>query len=176
MVHIEHAVGPSHHVGDAVGVDVLRHGVDAHAQTFGQQLPCRDKYHYSDDKTDNRVDDCPSRVGDDNARNHHSGRYERVGQHVEEGAAGVDVMLLAREHPRSEPVDDDGHSGCPGDKQAVDGYGVGEFVDALHHDSPDGNKEDDGVEQRDEDGTLAVAIGETFGGMGVRQLQRHHGE
>ena len=112
--------------------------------------PGGDKDDGGDDESNDGVDDCPAGVGDDDAGDHHAGGDEGVGEHVEEGSACVDVVLVSREHPGGEAVDGDGCCGSPSDKEAVDRCRVREFVDAFHHNAAHGHEEDDGVEQRDE--------------------------
>ena len=49
-------------------------------------------------------------------------------------------------------------------------------MDTLHHYATHSHKQDYGVEQRYEYRALAVAVGETLGGMGLRQPERHQGQ
>ena len=96
---------------------------------------------------------------------------------MEESTTSVDVVLvLTTENPGGDTVDDDAHGGGPDDESAVDFCRGEELLHTLYNDGAHGDEEDDGVEQRDEHRGLAVAVGETLGGVARSQLQRYHGE
>ena len=151
VVHVEHPVEGLDTVMYVVHIVAFGHGVGAHAQALTQEVPCGDEDDNGYDDADDGVDDVPAGVVDDHAGDDDSDGDQRVGQHVEEGTTGVDiVLLLAAEYPGGDAVDDDAHGGRPDDKRAVDFGGVEEFLHALHHDGTHGDEEDDGVEERDE--------------------------
>ena len=177
VVHLQHTFHLFDMVRDVVHVEALGHGVGAHAEALVQQAPGGDEDDHGDGEADDGVDDGPAGVLDDDAGDDHADRDQRVGQHVEEGAAGVDVvLLLAAEGPGGEAVDDDADGGGPDDEVAAHVAGVEEFLYALHHDGAHGDQEDDGVEQRDEHRGFAAAIGEALGGVAGSQLEGYHGQ
>ena len=73
MVDVDNALGGFQFVHHCIGVNAFGHGIDTQAQALGEQLPGGDKYHRSDNKSDDGVDDRPAGVGDNYARNHHAG-------------------------------------------------------------------------------------------------------
>ena len=177
MVDVEDTLLGFNFLDNLVDVEPFGDGIGAHAEALGQEVPGGDEDDHGDDEADDGVDERPAGVVDDDAADDDAHGDEGVGQHVEEGPAGVDVVLpLAAEDEGRGAVDDDAHGGGPDDEGAVDLGGVEELLNALDHDGPHGDEEDDGVEQGEEDGSLAVAVGETLGGMRRGQLQRHHSQ
>ena len=94
---------------------------------------------------------------------------------MEEGAADVEVApLVAHEEPRREAVDQDPDAGRPGDGIPRDRLGMEHAADALGHNHPDGDEQDERVEQRDEHRALLVAVGVARRGGALRQPEGEH--
>ena len=67
VVHVEHAVEAFNLVADIVHVEAFRHGVGAHAQALGEQLPGADEDYDGDDEAYDGVDKGPAGEVDDHA-------------------------------------------------------------------------------------------------------------
>ena len=177
VMDISHVVERVDAVSDLVDVEAFRHSVGTHAEAFGEEIPGGNEDDDGYDEANDGVDEVPAGEVDDDAADDDADADEGVGKHVEEGAAGVDVvLLLTAEGPSGESVDEDADGGGPDDERAVDGRGMDDFLDAFDDDGAYGNEEDDGVEERDEDGGFAVAIGEAFGGHRGGEFEGYHGQ
>ena len=152
--------------------NVLGKSVEREAQTARQQVPRGNEDDGSDDEADDGIDDGPARRGDDDARNDDSDADERVGDHVEEGSAHVQVVFLAAQQQKSrQSVDDDADARRPRNRHAIDLGGFVEFMDALDDDGTDGHEQDNRVEQRNEHGRFLVTIRKTAVGVDFRELE-----
>ena len=177
VVDIKNALLAFNSLLDILHVKAFGYGVGTHAQAFGQQTPSAEEDDHSNNEADDGVDNGPASEINNHTADNDAYTDQRVGQHVEEGTASVDVvLLLTAESPCGETVDDDAHSGSPDDEGAIDIGRVHKFAYALDHDGADGDEENDGVEERDKHGGLAVAVGKASSGAAGGQLEGHHGQ
>lgn len=79
---------------------------------------------------------------------------------MEEGSSDVEIGVLAGvEEQRCGEIDGDA-SGCdPDDRHSSDGRGVAEAADGFPGDGTEGGEQDDGVDERREDGGAAHSVG-----------------
>ena len=98
---------------------------------------------------------------DQRAGDHHAEADQRVGRHVQERAAHVDVALApAGEQQRGGAVDDDADPGDDDHDQPGTGCGIEQPVDRLDQDRARGDQQQPGVGQRGEHRAGLVAVGE----------------
>ena len=176
VVHVHHSGDLFHLFHNLVRVDFFRYGINAQPQALRQQLPGGNQDDKGNHDADNRVYPVPAGKADHDAGYHHAHGNQRIGQHVQVGTAHVDiVILLGNQQPGGESVHQDADAGGPADGARVDldRTGIQQFLNAFNQDDAHGDQEDDGVQQGNEDGTLAIAIGKPFGRVACGKPDGH---
>ena len=167
----------SHERLHTVEVNALRDTIKGETQGIRKQAESGNK---DDDRHDERNDGVNEvEVGeiDDKSGDHNTHGNKRVSQHVEEGTTDVQIVFLPPHEKESrETVDEDANSGSDRDGSTVDGRGMGKVVDGLDDNGADSDKEDDGIEERNEYGAASVAIGKVFGNSNGCQLDPRKSE
>ncbi len=70
---------------------------------------------------------------------------------MQKSAACIDVFLLMLHQQKScKAINDYAYGGCPGHRAAVNGYRSHEFVHTFYQNGPNCNKQNHGIEQRNQ--------------------------
>lgn len=163
MMHLFHMPVFSKQLLNLLQVHSVGDAIHCKSQAVGKQLPSGNEDDGSNAERHDGVDDGPAGVMDDDTADDHANGYQSVGGHVEEGATHVEVAFLAaHEEQCRRAIDEDAHACRPRHGNAIHFNRFAKLVDAFDHDGPDRHQKDDGIQERDEDGGLAVAVGETL--------------
>lgn len=160
-----------------VEINALRDAIKGETQGIRKQSERGNK---DDDRHDKRNDGVNKvEVGkiDDKSSDNNTNGDKRVRQHVEKGTSDVQIVFLPPHEKESrEPIDEYADSGSDRDGSTIDGRGMGKVVDGLDDNGADSDKEDDGIEERNEYGAPSVAIGKVFGNSNGRQFDPRESE
>jgi hypothetical protein len=108
VVHVRHAGQRLQKGLHGMQVHAVGHAVEQQVQRLLEQTPGADHDDGRDQQADHRVQPGPAEPQRQAAGHHHAGRHQRVGGHVQEGAADVEVGLApAHEQQCGGGVDDD---------------------------------------------------------------------
>ena len=158
-------------------VNAFGNCIQREEQTLFQQSVSRYQNNDGNHKADSRIDPDPIGETDDDARNNHPYRHQRIHKHVQESAVDIEVGLaVLHQQPGGQSVDDDTCTGCPSDGFARHVCRIAQAIDAFNHNSPYSHQQDDGIQQRNQDSGFLVTIGEVQTGRMSGQTKCNEGQ
>ena len=129
------------------GIDTCGNTVERQPYAVMEQVPCRDENDSGNNQSDNRVDNKPAGMCNDDAREKYAYTYERIGGHVQECSFYIQVVSSVFEkEPGRESVDEDTDTGYPCDCPSFDRLRMSEFFDAFGNNETYGDQQDNGIE------------------------------
>ena len=118
-----------------------RYSIQRQPETIVKQSPSRDNNDNSNAKSDNRVNNAPSCIGDNNARNNYTDRHQCICCHMQVSSFHIQILIfIFHKEPGSQCVDDHSHPGCPCDGRTIYGNRVEEFIYTLGNNNAHGNQ------------------------------------
>ena len=97
------------------------YSIQRQPETVMKQSPGRDNNNNSNAKSDNRVNDAPSCIRNNNTGSNYTDRYQCICCHVQVGPLHIQILIfIFHEKPCSKRIDDHSHPSCPCDSGTID--------------------------------------------------------
>ena len=141
-------------------VNAFGDAVKQHVQRLPEQAPGAQHDHHGNRQAHHRVDPAPALPEVERPANHHAQRHQRVGGHVQKGTANVQVVLAApHEQQCGRGVDHDADTGHGHDSPALGSLRRAQAVEGFPGQRAHGHQQQQGVEERRQNGGPFPAIG-----------------
>ena len=135
------------------------HAIKQQVHRLLEQAPGAQNDHGSNHEADDRVQPVPSQPEGKPTRHHHTGRNQRIGDHVQKSATDVQVMAAPHEQQGRHGVDDNAQARHHHDRDPFDRLGGVQPVDGLPGQRAHGHQQEHRVDERRQNGGPLPAIG-----------------
>ena len=160
-----------------IDVRSRRHTVQRETDTVAQQSPGRNNDNDRNQQSDNRVDDIPSGMGNNNSGDNHADRYQCIGSHMQVSTFHIQVfILILHEKPCRKCIYNDSDTCHPSDRITLDRTRMQQFSYTFSNNNPDGHQEDDRIQEGYEYSAFLISIGIAASRVHLSQPESQHSQ
>ena len=134
VVHLHHP-GQLHQGGFHHGqINPPRHRIEGNHQRFLQHFPAAVAHGQAHADCRDGIQLAPAREPHHHRTHQDGGRNQGIGHQVHHRCLAVEVVaVVVAKQPRGDQVDRNARSRCRSHREAGDRHGIGEALDAFHH-------------------------------------------
>ena len=150
-------------------------GTQRQTQAVAQQAPAAPDDHRAHGQAHHRVEPEPTGEPHGQRAQHDGGGDRGIGRHMQISATDIEVALAAGKQPGSQAIHQDANAGHGYHHHLGHRLRMGKPAHCLPCHPTHGNKQEQGIEKRGQDGARAQPIGKAGRGWPARQHHRHPG-